>query len=45
MDKNPVTKVIKQGLKSLVSPTNPKATGRDTVTKADQQKIIDNNKK
>ena len=43
MDKNPVTKVIKQGLKSLVSPTNPKATGRDTVTKADQQKIIDKN--
>ena len=45
MDKNPVTKVIKKGLKTLVSPTNPDATGRDTVTKADQQKIIDNNKK
>ena len=43
MDKNPVTKVIKKGLKSLVSPTNPNATGRDTVTKADQQKIIDKN--
>ena len=43
MDKNPVTKVIKKGLKSLVSPTNPNATGRGTVTKADQQKIIDKN--
>ena len=45
MDKNPVTKVIKQGLKSLVSPTNPKATGRDTVTQSQNQANIDKNKK
>ena len=43
MDKNPVTKVIKKGLKSLVSPTNPNATGRDTVTKAENQANIDKN--
>ena len=36
MDKNPVTKVIKKGLKSLVSPTNPNATGKNYPTKADQ---------
>ena len=45
MDKNPVTKVIKKGLKTLVSPTNPDATGRGTVTQAQNQANIDKNKK